>query len=89
MQRKQPKTRKLSKKRARRLSLVAELSAHMQLSVPKLINTICTGGSGQVSTVTEAAPAGALPSGILVGWYLVWTLVPAVILWMRYRRLAL
>ena len=44
---------------------------------------------GQVSTVTEGAPAGALPSGILVGWYVLWTLVPAVVLWMRYRRLAL
>jgi len=44
---------------------------------------------GQVSTVTVGAPAGELPSWILVGLYLLWTLVPAVILWIRYRRLAL
>ena len=44
---------------------------------------------GQVSTVTEGAPASALASWILVSWYLLWTLVPAGVLWTRYRRLAL
>jgi ABC-2 type transport system permease protein len=43
---------------------------------------------GDVSEVTEDAPARALGSAILVGWYFVWTVVPASLLWWRYRRLA-
>ena len=44
---------------------------------------------GEVSAITEVAPAGEFSAWILVGWYLLWTLVPAGILWMHYRRLAL
>ncbi len=44
---------------------------------------------GEVSAITEVAPAGEFSAWILVGWYLLWTLVPAGILWIRYRRLAL
>lgn len=32
-------------------------------------------------------PVGELLPSVLVGWYLAWTLVPAGILWLRYRRL--
>jgi len=41
---------------------------------------------GQVSEITEEAPARAFPPAVLVGWYLAWTLVPAAILGWRYRR---
>jgi hypothetical protein len=43
---------------------------------------------GEVSGITEGAPAGTLPSSVLLGWYFVWTIVPAMILWVRYRRLS-
>lgn len=43
---------------------------------------------GEVSEITEGAPAGTLPGSILVAWYFAWTIVPATILWMRYRRLS-
>ena len=41
----------------------------------------------QVSEVTEEAPARELGSRVLVGWYFAWTLIPAALLWWRYRRL--
>jgi ABC-2 type transport system permease protein len=40
-----------------------------------------------VSEITEEAPARELGARMLVIWYFIWTLVPAVILWWRYRRL--
>ncbi|MFN2316054.1 MAG: ABC transporter permease [Gemmatimonadales bacterium] len=40
-----------------------------------------------VSELTEDAPARGFPAAALVGWYFLWTLVPAAILWARYRRL--
>lgn len=43
---------------------------------------------GEPSQITKDAPARALGSGILVSWYFVWTLVPATILWWRYRRMS-
>jgi ABC-2 type transport system permease protein len=43
---------------------------------------------GDVSEVTSEAPARALGPAILVSWYFVWTLLPATLLWWRYRRLA-
>jgi hypothetical protein len=42
---------------------------------------------GEISELTEDAPAGGLPSSALVGWYLAWTVVPGAALWWRYRRL--
>ena len=42
----------------------------------------------QVSEVTEDAPARALWRWVRVSWWLAWTLVPATILWARYRRLS-
>lgn len=41
-----------------------------------------------VSTITSIAPAGEFSPSILVGWYFLWTLVPAGILWLRYKRLS-
>ena len=42
---------------------------------------------GEVSEITSEAPARTLPAWILIGWYFAWTLVPAAVLWHRYRRL--
>ena len=42
---------------------------------------------GDVSDITEDAPARKLGSAMLVGWYFAWTLVPGAVLWWRYRRL--
>jgi len=42
---------------------------------------------GDVSQITEQAPARKLGSAILVSWYFAWTLVPGAVLWWRYRRL--
>jgi ABC-2 type transport system permease protein len=43
---------------------------------------------GEVSELTEDAPARTLGSVVLVAWYLAWTLVPGLILWFRSRRLS-
>jgi ABC-2 type transport system permease protein len=40
-----------------------------------------------VSAITSPAPARDLGASMLVGWYFLWTLVPAGILWARYRKL--
>jgi len=41
----------------------------------------------EVSGVTSNAPAGEFDAWILISWFAVWTIVPAGILWARYRRL--
>jgi len=43
---------------------------------------------GEVSELTEEAPARQLSASVRVGWYLLWTITPALILWRRYRRLS-
>jgi ABC-2 type transport system permease protein len=43
---------------------------------------------GEVSEITEDAPARNLPRAILIGWYFAWTLIPLGILWYRYKRLS-
>jgi ABC-2 type transport system permease protein len=43
---------------------------------------------GQVSEITEDAPARELPAAVRVAWYFAWTLIPGAVLWSRYRRLA-
>jgi ABC-2 type transport system permease protein len=43
---------------------------------------------GEVSEITEEAPAGAFSASVLVVWYLAWVIVPGAVLWLRYRRLA-
>jgi ABC-2 type transport system permease protein len=42
---------------------------------------------GELSELTEDAPARLLPATVRVAWYLGWTLVPGALLWWRYRRL--
>jgi ABC-2 type transport system permease protein len=42
----------------------------------------------EISDLTEEAPAGQLPASVRVGWYFLWTLVPAAVLWSRSRRLS-
>ena len=42
---------------------------------------------GQVSDITEHAPAGELPKWLLVTWCALWTLGPGALLWSRYRKL--
>lgn len=53
-------------------------------NVPLHVNDVIF---GQTSEITEDAPARELGSRMLVIWYFVCTLVPASILWWRYRRL--
>lgn len=43
---------------------------------------------GDVSEITEDAPARELGARMLVIWCFIWTLVPATILWWRYRKLS-
>jgi ABC-2 type transport system permease protein len=40
-----------------------------------------------VSEVTKDAPARALAAWIRVTWYFAWTIIPAGVLWWRYRKL--
>ena len=42
---------------------------------------------GEVSEITKAAPAAELAASVRVGWWFAWTIIPATILWARYRRL--
>lgn len=42
---------------------------------------------GEISEITEEAPARLFATWIKVGWYFLWTLGPLAILWVRYRRL--
>ena len=42
----------------------------------------------EASEVTAHAPAANFDNWILVSWFFAWTLVPAGILWSRYRRLS-
>jgi ABC-2 type transport system permease protein len=42
---------------------------------------------GDVSEITEEAPARLLPGWVRVMWYFVWTVVPASVLLWRYRKL--
>lgn len=43
---------------------------------------------GDVSEITEEAPARELGNAVLVGWYLLWTVAAGALLWWRYRRLS-
>jgi ABC-2 type transport system permease protein len=52
--------------------------------IPVHVNDVIFGGP---SEITEDAPARELGGTVLVTWFLAWTLVPAVFLWSRYRRL--
>ncbi len=53
-------------------------------NIPVHVNDIVF---GDVSAVTAVAPARELGRKILLGWYLLWVMVPGAILMQRYRRL--
>ena len=53
-------------------------------NIPVHVNDIIF---GDVSEITEDAPARELGSTWLVSWYFLWVLVPGGVLWNRYRRL--
>lgn len=53
-------------------------------NIPVHVNDIIF---GEVSDVTRSAEARGFDSWILVAWFFVWTVGPAVILWNRYRKL--
>ncbi len=61
------------------------LSMFNLTNIPLHVNDIIF---GEVGELTEDAPAGTLSRGLLVGWYLAWVVVPAAVLWWRYRRLS-
>lgn len=42
---------------------------------------------GEVSELTQDAPATKLPAAVRVGWHVAWTAIPALTLWWRYRRM--
>jgi ABC-2 type transport system permease protein len=54
-------------------------------NIPVHVNDIIF---GETSEITEDAPARELAEWIRVAWYFVWTLVPAGVLWARYRRMS-
>ena len=53
-------------------------------NIPVHVNDIIF---GEVSEMTDDAPAGELAAWIRVTWFFAWTLIPGAILWARYRRL--
>jgi ABC-2 type transport system permease protein len=53
-------------------------------NIPVHVNDIIF---GSLSEVTKEAPARLLPASTRISWYFGWTLIPAAILWFRYRRL--
>ena len=65
-------------------SVGAWISMFNLSNIPVHVNDIIF---GEVSEITEEAPARNLSEWVRVGWYFLWTLAPAVILWWRYRRL--
>jgi ABC-2 type transport system permease protein len=60
------------------------ISMFSLLNIPLHVNDVIFGEPGEL---TEDAPARAFGSAALIGWYSLWTLGPAAILWWRYRRL--
>lgn len=60
------------------------LSMFNLTNIPVHVNDILF---DEVTELTEDAPARKLGSTILVLWYGLWTLLPASVLWWRYRRM--
>jgi len=54
-------------------------------NIPVHVNDIIF---GEISEVTSEAPARLFAPWIRVAWYFAWTLIPAAVLWSRYRRLS-
>lgn len=53
-------------------------------NIPMHVNDVIF---GEVSELTEDAPAGKFAAWVKVAWFMAWTIVPGAILWARYRRL--
>lgn len=53
-------------------------------NIPVHVNDIIF---GDVSEITEEAPASELAASVRIAWWAAWTAVPGLILWARYRRL--
>lgn len=66
-------------------NLGAWISMFNLTNIPMHVNDIIF---GQISEVTEEAPAKALGSIVLVSWFFLWTIGCGALLWWRYRRLA-
>jgi ABC-2 type transport system permease protein len=52
--------------------------------IPVHVNDVIFGEAGEF---TKDAPARALGSAVLVWWWVAWTIIPAGVLWTRYRRM--
>lgn len=61
------------------------LSMFTLTSIPVHVNDLIF---GEVSEVTDMAPARQLAAWIRVTWYFAWLVVPFSVLWSRYRRMA-
>jgi ABC-2 type transport system permease protein len=61
------------------------LSMFNLTNIPMHVNDIIF---GELSEVTEDAPARTLSAAVRVAWYFLWTILPAGVLWSRYRRLS-
>jgi hypothetical protein len=53
-------------------------------NIPVHVNDIIF---GDISEITEEAPASELAASVRIAWWAAWTAVPGLILWARYRRL--
>jgi ABC-2 type transport system permease protein len=53
-------------------------------NIPVHVNDIIF---GELSDLTEEAPARLLPEWVRGTWFFAWTAIPAFVLWARYRRL--
>lgn len=54
-------------------------------SIPVHVNEVIF---GEMSEITEHASARLFPAWVKVGWWLAWIVVPGLVLWSRYRKLA-
>jgi ABC-2 type transport system permease protein len=54
-------------------------------NIPVHVNDIIF---GDMSEITEEAPARLLPASTRVLWFLLWTVLPGAVLWWRYRKLS-
>ncbi|HVF38734.1 MAG TPA: hypothetical protein VM939_02465 [Gemmatimonadaceae bacterium] len=53
-------------------------------NIPVHVNDIIF---GEISEMTDRAPAGKFSKNVLIGWFFAWVIVPGFVLWTRYRRL--
>ena len=61
------------------------LSMFTLTSIPVHVNDLIF---GEVSEITDMAPARQLAAWIRVSWFFAWIVVPGAVLWSRYRRMS-